>query len=72
MSIAIVEEVRVCCEGCGNMTKALASEYVANPEEVIPTFLAGVGYSMTCPECKTKSDFCLPTATLKKINGASL
>ncbi|EAZ2875431.1 hypothetical protein B5W74_21930 [Salmonella enterica] len=72
MSIAIVEEVKVCCEGCGSMIKALASDYIANPEEVIPTFHVGAGYSIECPECKTESDFWLPTTALKKINGASL
>lgn len=72
MSIAIVEEVKVCCEGCGDMIKVAASEYIANPDEVIPTFHVGLGYSMTCPQCGTTSDFWLPTKALKKINEADL
>lgn len=67
MSIAIVKTVEVCCSFCGVLFPVHAKDYIANTEEVIPSFVVGVEYQVNCDECDLNNNFRLPSSMLIKM-----
>lgn len=60
MAIAVVSHVNVICEHCGEMVDVNAADYIANLDEVVPSFLVGLSYEFTCDNCQTMNTFALP------------
>ncbi len=63
MAIAVVGSVNVVCEHCGEMLEVDAADYIANLDDVVPSFLAGLSYECICDECQTMNIFTLPEKT---------